>query len=727
MTTTIQYLSYSFSGVEILSVQGAVDAGLNGRTLDVDTYSATVRCSDPAIASFNRDDPVRILRGGSQIALLYLTSVTQVGPDLYTLAMTSSLGRLLSMEHRGGVYDGVDAEDVIDDICGVVPHYVQANFRTVQIYGWLPYVSPSGENGAKTGSAKDNLLQVLFALNATLRADAQGVLRIENLSTQVAAELGADAIYREGARVVHEPTVTAVTVLEHQYSPQVGGTAKKLFEGTIASNGQTIVFSEPIDPTSLVATGFAVSASSANYAVLTVGTGTLTGVPYTHTTREITKPVAAASIPNVVRVTDATLVGITNSSDVADRLVAYYSARERIECAAVTDFLDAGNVISVYDPFARTQRDACIEKISPIVISQVEKGSLSAIVGYTPWQTVPMEDVTEVLHGSGDWIVPAGVTQVSVIAIGGGDGGEKGSAGEQAPSPTILNSNRTGQDVSPNSRTAYILNVSGGKGGNAGSPGNGGKIFRVEILVTPGQTIHYSCGVGGAGEKYDGSVPRGFGTATVFGSISSASGTSSEAGYFDVVEQSLFAARGNPGIDGGNGVGYTNDEEQRPPDIVIDGVHYSAGGRASTEPIEGSVGDAWRAPGAVSYFGYYGFGGGPAYKANGGNATTAPTGDIRAYGSGRAEAFSPPGGRGGDALPPPFAPNYGCGGAGGNGGGGGGGSGRVQAQNNFMYGISSAEIVRVTINTPALGGDGSDGGNGADGCTILHYRVPTQS
>lgn len=727
MTTTISYLSYSFSGAEILSTQGAVDAGLNGRTLDVDTYSATVRCNDPAIANFNRDDPVRILRGGSQIALLYLTAVTQVGPDLYTLSMTSSLGRLLSMEHRGGVYDGVDAEDVIDAICGVVPHYVQENFRAVKLYGWLPYVSPSGENGAKTGSAKDNLLQVLFALNATLRADAQGVLRIENLSTQVAAELDADAIYREGARVVHEPTVTAVTVIEHQYSPQSGGTAKKLFEGTIAAGGQTVVFSEPIDPTSLAATGFTVSEATANYAVLTAGTGTLTGVPYTHTTREITKAVAAASIPNVVRVADATLVGITNSNDVVDRLVAYYSARERIECAALSDFLDAGNVVSIFDPFALAQREACIEKISPLVISSVEKGSLSALVGYTPWQTVPMEDVTEVLHDSGDWIVPEGVTQLSVIVIGGGDGGEKGSAGEQAKTPSVSNSSRTGPNESPNRRSASILNVSGGKGGKAGSPGDGGKIFRVEISVTPGQIIHYSCGVGGAGEKYDGSVARGFGTATIFGSISSASGTPSEAGYFDVVEQTLFAARGTVGIDGGDGVSYLNDEEQTPPDIIVDGVHYSAGGRASTNPRSASVGRNNSPPGAVAWFGYFGFGGGPAYKADGGDATTAPTGDLRTYGGGRAEAFSPPGGRGGDALPPPSAPNYGCGGAGGNGGGGGGGSGRVEANNYYNYGITSASVVQVTIVSPAVGGDGSDGGNGADGCTILHYRVPTQS
>ena len=239
-----------------------IDTSLNERVLDVDTMNATVE-SETSLTPFQQNTPVRFLRGGSQYALWYLAQITRVAPKLWALSMTSSLGRLTQMPHKGGIYNGVAASAIIDDICGVVPHFVGAAFQNVLLYGWLPYVAPGGENGAQTGSAKDNLLKVLFALNATVRDDADGTLRIENLSTAVSGRLGADRIYRDNASVVTEPTVTAVTVLEHQYI--TGSETTTLFEGTTV-DGQVIVFREPMS--NLTATGFAVTESNANYAVV---------------------------------------------------------------------------------------------------------------------------------------------------------------------------------------------------------------------------------------------------------------------------------------------------------------------------------------------------------------------------------------------------------------------------------------------------------------------------
>lgn len=720
MRNTLTYQQSTYENDKIKSAQMAVDTSLNERVLDVDTMNATVE-SETALVPFQQNTPVRFLRGGSQYALWYLAQITRVAPKLWAMSMTSSLGRLTQMPHKGGIYNGVAASVIIDDICGVVPHFVGAAFQNVLLYGWLPYVAPSGENGAQTGSAKDNLLKVLFALNATVRDDAEGTLRIENLSTAVSAQLDADRIYRDNASVVTEPTVTAVTVLEHQYI--TGSETTTLFEGTTV-DGQVIVFREPMS--NLTATGFTVTESNANYAVVSAGSGTLTGTPYIHTTMEITKPVTAAAIPNAVRIEDATLVGVTNSSEVVNRLVDYYSHRTYINVDATIDFEDAGDVVEIYDPFDKVLRQACIEKISPLVVSQTMKGRISALVGFTPWQVVPFEDVRELITEDGTWTVSADVpagTEVQVVLIGGGQGGKAGLKGGTARVPSIITEQDSFTDSITYRKGIVLRECQGGAGGESGEPGAGGKIFRAVLTVNPGDTYQITIGKGGAGAVYGTGTEGDAGTPTTMGTMSSDNGSSSDIGYVDVTTQQVFGAKGAAGIPGAEGAGGKNGTAWTPDPIVVDGVSYTAGVRAGTWHHAG--GTSWDSGnGRLHVYGGGGFGGGPAYKANGLAGTTGNGG----VSSTRAYVYCAPGGQGATALSPPKASGYGTGGTGGNGGGGGGGFGYPNYVENIVSRSLTPGRLDVYVNTSsypaATGGDGSDGGEGGDGCVLLLYRRP---
>lgn len=743
MRNTLSYQQSTYENDKIKSAQMAVDTSLNERVLDVDTMNATVE-SETALVPFQQNTPVRFLRGGSQYALWYLAQITRVAPKLWALSMTSSLGRLTQMPHKGGIYNGVAASAIIDDICGVVPHFVGAAFQNVLLYGWLPYVAPSGENGAQTGSAKDNLLKVLFALNATVRDDADGTLRIENLSTAVSARLSPARIYRDNASVVTEPTVTAVTVLEHQYI--TGSETTTLFEGTTV-DGQVIVFREPMS--NLTATGFTVTESNANYAVVSAGSGTLTGTPYIHTTREITKPVTAAAIPNAVRIEDATLVGVTNSSDVVNRLVDYYSHRTYINVDATIDLEDAGDVVDIYDPFDKLMRQACIEKISPLVVSQTMKGRISALVGFTPWQVVPFEDVRELLTGSGTWTVPEGVTEIRAVLIGGGQGGESGSPG--SPSTECKAINQTSEVTDSTTTYRGWCPMIGGAGGNKGAGGEGGKVLTVSQVVTAGEKITYAAGRGGKGGAYsaDAQTSGSGGTDTVFGSHSSATGSTTETGYYDPVSGDTYAAHGADGINGGAGGGGNGETNN---------TDYVAG-----ESVTDNAGNTWL-PGenptdsdvlvdSASAYGFWGnskhwtcsakavqgkgAGGGAAVGANGKSGVhnaNAPyawsrsgtaDGDLYPHGKAISFAYGGVGGKGADATAPVKATVYGSGGTGGNGGGGAGGGGfaygEKRVSKEYPPTECSASGNKGQSGTPGLG---SDGGQGADGCIILYYRRP---
>ena len=682
------------------SVEIDADISLDGRTLDVDTMEATVE-GTAALTTISRSAAAVFKRGGNDRSAWYVSKVEQVAPSLYRLSATSSLGRLAQKEHRGGIYTGQSASAVIDSICGTIPHRVSSAFAAKPVYGWLPFVSPSGEAQAPGSSAKDNLLQVLFSLGAALRTDPDGTLVIGSLPTQGSAVIGPDRIYSNGAYVEHDEPVMAVTVLEHQYTPGQG--AETLFSGT-ATSGQLVVFEEPHG--SLSASGFTILESGANYAVLGAGTGTLTGVPYVHVTREVTQVLDAnASVANTVRVEDATLVSSVNGAEVAARLAAYHACKTRICVDAQIETEQAGDVVSIWDPFARIQRQATIEQIYQLRASNVMAGSLRALVGFTPPQPDDSELVTELLTGAGTWTVPAGVTEVSAVLIGGGQGGSRGEDGA-GKTPSIIQSIVNGlyrRGVSVSSRAP-------GRGGSPGTAGAGGLIKTVELTVTPGAAITYGCGSGGAKSNTPGGTGS-IGTATTFGAYSSAGGESMPAGVLEPGSGNIYGADGLPGVRGNDGTGYSGDTLIEPDAIVVNGVSYANGSRA-----DGTITaqDGTRLAKVTA-----GYGGGAAYGANGGYAangnaeitdyTTRPQPKVTVAASGA----------GANAAAPSGSVPYGQGGSAGHGGGGAGGYGTPS------YGEQPNTYEGILVSwTAGAGGAGSDGTDGGDGCILLSYRIP---
>lgn len=677
MTDAIIYKTWSFTGSTLQSVRYHKSASLAAAALDVNTLTTVVQCTDDSILNFGQDDPVIHTRGGSQISLSYVKEIKRLGPSRYSITTMSSVGRLTRIGHRGGVYDGDTVADVVASICQGVPYYIQPNFASIQVYGYLPNVAPGGENGAKKGSARDNLVRLLFAIGANLRTDATGTLRIENLDTAATSTLTASDVVMDGAADTHDTPVTSVSVIEHQYIAQATTEPVTLFDGQ-ATAGQVIPFSGPMH--SLEATGITITESGANYAILSAGTGTLTGKPYAVTTREVTKEVTASAIKNDIRLTDTTLVGITNSAEVLNRLAAYYQHREILSCTASIIYQQPGDVVAIYNPVTGQTVNACIYD-AEVVASESQRGTISALVGFTPWQTVPFEDVREVLTGGGTWIKPDGVTDLIAILIGGGNGGTNGADGADGE--------------------IYPLNSDvGAAGGAAGQAGAGAKVLRVEIDVANLQNFYYNAGTGGS----SGGTGRATfirGTGFIY---TSNSGQSSPDGYYDAMSGETYALPGVEGTPGGDGSAFYSFQDgnytlYRPgpgQSVERDGVTYRGGysGDFAGTRLNYATG---------------GGGGGAAVGSQGGDGT-----------AGRILGDNTPvpgaGGNGADAAAIPAKTVYGCGGDGGHGGGGGGKAGQ-------SGGVNQSPSVRPGT-TPGLGGKGSAGGAGAPGCIILYYRRP---
>lgn len=680
MNNEIRYAGLTFTDDEIMGGEVYSATSLLSDSLEIGTLSVDLYVRDPAVwdklAGFKRNDKLTYYHKGKLRGTYYIENVERTGKYTFTLSANDAMALLDQSNHMGGIYTGQTVGELVADICNI-PYQVQSKFARIKLYGWLPIAT-----------RRANLSQVLFAVGAHAKVDMLGALRIEALWDGVSSTIPPSRVFM-GDKVKYEAKVSEVSVLEHQYIP--GTEEVKLFEGATL-DGDVIQFNEPAHD--LVASGFTIIEQGANYAKVSSGNGTLTGKKYAHTTKDVRKPVTALDVPNVVEVSEATLISLVNSSAVADRLAGYYKYFETMQADVVYKGEIPGDVVSFEHPFGG-ESVGCIKSAS-ISMGGALVAEEKTVIGYRPEQTSgDVENKREFIYFDKEWIEPEGIVSLRAVLISGGVGGSGGNNGDSGESG----------GTSPGK---------GGKGGKGGDGGRGGRILQIDIpVVSPGKKHTIKIGAGGAGGQSE--TPGLEGTDTTFDSYSSSNGASSDAGFFDPVTQETFAlpgANGSDGADGGRGgiaSGY-------PPNS---GPGFGEPGKDSPSR-KGGAGGAPETKTSEKYgtgTGYGGGGGGASYKNNGvaGNPGRASNvDDILGTGPGvLAQGGAGGYGASGISSDEPYG-IFGEGGAGGHGGGGGGGGG----------GATGKDVWRSPGGPGGLGGYG---GRAGDGCVILFYSVEKQT
>ena len=719
--TRIDYNGMTFSDENDQIVSGEVynAVSLVSDVIEVGTFKAEIRVHSDAdgekLRNFKRNDKLVCFHGDRQIGVWYVDNVERTSKYTYCISANNAVSLLDGSKHYGGIYTGETAGEIIADIC-TIPYYVNPTMTLQKLYGWLP-----------AASRRSNLAQVLFAIGASAWVDETGLLRIGPLWDGVSNYIGEDSIMT-GDKVKYISKITEVSVLEHQYTQ--GDEDVTLFDGT-SQDGDIITFQEPAH--SLTASGVTILDSGANYVKLSAGSGTVTGKKYIHTTRDIRLPVSESDVESVKEVKSATLVSLTNSVAVAQRLAAYYKCCETVQHNAVFHNQEPGDVISFDHPFDGDVV-GCIKSIGLQIGAQKIVSEQKIVSGFLPPQPSNLEyyDAWTVLSGEGDWEPPEGAAKGTAVLIGGAQGGWSGNKGNPGESSGTTYSTKYGRG---------ILSSKGGDGGEPGAGGKGGKVLVVDFDINGGDTFHYSSGVGGLGGVYSEteSVEGSYGTPSTFGAYSSDDGASMENGYLDVITGEKFAVSGDLGIKGGKGGGVKDGatgvdaEPNESGESVTDenGVEWIPGA-ISQPPIPTSSCDATSRDG--TYLGWVaagagdGLGGGAAAGGNGSDGEAGykrikvTTGTEWTY---NVSATGGTGGTGGNAAPPSkTSGNIGKGGRGGNGGGGGAGFGLAEVSVSPKSGSSIPNNIYLNQGTPGEGGNGSDGGQGGDGCIIVYYRIP---
>lgn len=715
LTPTVTYLSG-----EVIDV--FAPRGYNG-ILAAGGYLFGHSTIHPDLRTLPYGTPVYHYRDGALWGKYYSRNVERAGRTRYTVHAMSAVGILDRTKHLGGIYTGQTFEAVVTDIIGAaVPFTVAGDVKELPVYGLLPYAS-----------RRSNLHQLLFATGVAVRRNADGDMHFAFLAGETAKEIPDGRIYY-GGDVDYSTPATGVEVTEHSYSQIATVEPVTLFDNTdgAAASNTFVAFTEaPVH--SLAVTGtLRIVSSGVNWARVT-GVGTLTGKPYVHTTRTVSMEAdnaAQLGEPNVIPVEDVTLINQQNSYNVARRLLSYYSSAKTVREGIVLQGEGPGDLLSLSDPFGEAT-SAFVSQME-INVSGVVRADCTLIADYTPVKETPQFNRLQILTGTGDYTVPAGVTMLRVAILQAGDGGSSGEYGAAAEAPETGSSTDT--TGSPGAYTYWYKQYSyaklGGAGGLPGQPGQGGKVLVVDIPVTPGQVIHFACGVGGLGGVISaaGSQPGQAGGESAFGAYSSADGDRAAGGWAELLSGKVYAHPGRFGVAGGRGSGQgTNESGQRVTvegeTITVDGVAYRPGASSGMGTVkETHQGDYSQGQGYYRSRVYGSYGGGPAYGAMGNAGLEASAGSVSTTSS-SATAVPPPGGDGAAAQPFPAATDYGSGGPGGNGGGGAGASGNAIAENRILQGLSRGTLKVNQPAQPAQGGAPSAGSQGAPGAVFVYFTA----
>lgn len=662
------------------------------------------------LADFTYGAPVTWTHKGKIVLRQFLESVKRTGKYKYLLSCVSGVGLIAKSRHYGGLYSNVPFSTVLSDIIGgVFPYTVDADVASIAIFGWLP-----------VDNRRANLRKLLTATGVVIKTNADGIIRFAAPSTSAPSAIS-DAEIQIGGSVDRPTPYQAVKITEHAFAKTPNDILTTLLDGEAVGDniitpkgarvlGSIITFADPMHDLSI--TGSTILESGVNYAVLAPSMACmLTGYKYSHTTRVVTAGSLTASEQATKRLDNCTLINVFNADSVAQRWLEYFSGQKEISVNAVWNGERPADAVAFSDPFD----DAATGLIESqdVRMSAKVTADITVQAGRIPAITGNGFSHVMIVETSGTITLPAEVSgKIRLVLISGGKGGSSGYAGNQVKYPAAENTS-TGNHY----KTKTQLPGPPAEGGDPGDPGIGGRVFQITINASAGQQLAVAIGKGGKGGAFSaGENTAGEdGTDTTAGEYSTASGQVVPGGFLDPINNVLYGGTGSAGIKGGSGGGYLDDQEVQPESLSAADVTYSGG---SSIGLSSNV--TYESGGSASQYGkkkataWGGYGGGPAYGANGsdGEAGQATAGGNFAVATGGK------GGDGGNALPPAKAQTRGSGGTGGNGGGAPGSSGKAQVDNEFK--TSPAPDFQANTN-PGTPGNGSDGGDGADGVLLIYY------
>ena len=319
-------MKITFYGDELKSAKIIQEIDPLSSQISINTCDFEI-CSKRQIEySFQERQTVEVYFNDKLRSTSFIKTAKRKSQNEWSVQAEDYIGIMSNSVFYGDVYSQKNAVELIEEIFNTanVPYHI-SDLSSEIVNGYIPYTN-----------CREALMQVAFAVGAVVDTSNSDVVNVFKLSDKISQEIPLDRIF-QGQTFDEESKITAVEVTSHKYEP-----SDKVVEAYTNKDGGNIdhvfvKFSQPLH--SLTITNGSIIESGTNYAIINANNECkLTGKSYEHTQTVLKKenPVLTITdMPNVISVSNATLVSADNVANILEKCYNYYEKNDRVNLKIV--------------------------------------------------------------------------------------------------------------------------------------------------------------------------------------------------------------------------------------------------------------------------------------------------------------------------------------------------------------------------------------------------------
>ena len=325
-----------FYNDEIVGLKITESISDTGESLEINTMDLQLISKSSVKILWQKVQALKVYNNNKFYGTFFVENASRT-KNSYDLTTYDLVGMLDNTTHYGGMYSNVTANTLIADIMKDTPYELDESLQSETLTGYLPL-----------DTARNNLMQVCFAINAIVDTSRQDKVRIYPVpSLDEPIEIGEDRAGDSITENINAPA-TKINLTTHKYV-HTTEEASELYNDVL--NGSLFVaFNAPYY--GLTISGGTIIDSGTNYALIS-GTGStvvLQGYNYNDllTVVSSNNPLNTNNtIPNVKEITNATLVNSSNAASILSRLEEVLYNNSTLECKFIMEDEKVGDYISI--------------------------------------------------------------------------------------------------------------------------------------------------------------------------------------------------------------------------------------------------------------------------------------------------------------------------------------------------------------------------------------------
>lgn len=319
-------MKITFYGDELKSAKIIQEIDPLSSQISINTCDFVIKSKRKIEYSFQERQSVEVYFNDKLRSTSFVKTAKRKSQNEWSVQAEDYIGIMSNSVFYGDVYSNKNAVELIEEIFNIanVPYNI-SDLSSETVNGYIPYTN-----------CRNALMQVAFAVGAVVDTSNSDVVNVFKASDNISQKIPLDRIF-QGQSFNGDSKITAIEVTSHKYEP-----SDKVVTAYTNKDGGNIdnvfvKFSQPLH--NLTITNGSIVKSGTNYAIINANNECkLTGKSYEHTQTVLKKenPVLTITdMPNVISVSNATLVSADNVANILEKCYNYYEQNDRVNLKIV--------------------------------------------------------------------------------------------------------------------------------------------------------------------------------------------------------------------------------------------------------------------------------------------------------------------------------------------------------------------------------------------------------